>query len=795
MTKINKEYLRQFTGSLANAFPNIIGDKKVIKLFEILNKNRDEEIDLEEITDFTSKLWAFNENFDDKIDDNELKNFLQANKDTFGQYEIGVKDIKKFLKLYKECQTEEPENYREDHEDGSYSLYFTKIGYKKINYSADNEIISTEQREGNLTKVLSPSNELLKEISHKNNGVDVVTEFSTDEAGNKVETSYYTNNEGKIGTPVKTIHYQDGFSSKFEYNTAGEIVSRTDYYEKMLIQQTLYENNEEVKTTQLYITGGITDDPQYIADGIIDNVEQNGTGDCYLLQGLQALSHTPAGRQAIKDAVCINPENGEITVKFKHAYGETKEFTFTKEELEEAREKEFLSYDLQIKKGTLVYVDGKKFSGIDKNADTFSIDANQVSKDITLETPEGDTRVWSKQELEENAKYTLPKYSSGDLDTLAIELAVEKSRAEVGIPLDGGNFSEVGALFFDDSKCRTLWNPELNEKISANEDATKYDNALKGLMSFIDRQFEETSKQGMTAEIMELKNKLGTIPNQIALTVPNEHGTYGLHAGEILRFETENDKTYIVYTHSWDTKAEIKEELNDFVNKLYYIKYINPEELPQDSAEINADSELGVFSGNKKTNKTNFSAVINMFSQNPGFNQMLTDRISHDESGNISIQLGQDNKLITVSANDINTAKASGRYSTGDDDITAIEIALGRYINNLNHNNTLTVLAHTDLETVSIDSIINILSGGKLHNSIQHDFAAIKNQLETGNSLIASAQKGEGPYIFIKKVEENPDGTFNFIFIPDEDSSSEITMNYDDFKRNFPYINVVSKKA
>lgn len=65
-------------------------------------------------------------------------------------------------------------------------------------------------------------------------------------------------------------------------------------------------------------------------DGYIDASAQSGyTGDCWLLTGLNSMSYSEAGRQAIKDAMTFNPD-GSVTVNFK---GVGVSYTITAEQI------------------------------------------------------------------------------------------------------------------------------------------------------------------------------------------------------------------------------------------------------------------------------------------------------------------------------------------------------------------------------------------------------------------------------------------------------------------------------
>lgn len=71
-------------------------------------------------------------------------------------------------------------------------------------------------------------------------------------------------------------------------------------------------------------------------NGEIDEwVEQGGTGDCWLISAVLALSSTNAGRQILKNAIQVSP-NGDVTVTFiglKDNNGNPVSYTVTKEEI------------------------------------------------------------------------------------------------------------------------------------------------------------------------------------------------------------------------------------------------------------------------------------------------------------------------------------------------------------------------------------------------------------------------------------------------------------------------------
>ena len=100
-------------------------------------------------------------------------------------------------------------------------------------------------------------------------------------------------------------------------------------------------------------------------DEKIGDSSQHQTGDCYLLSGVNALSYTEEGAKAIQDVIEYQ-DNGDITLHFKGGYGD---YTVTRDEVTEAR-------------------------------------YNQI-------------------EAQKNGESV--KYSTGDIDMLALELGVEKA--------------------------------------------------------------------------------------------------------------------------------------------------------------------------------------------------------------------------------------------------------------------------------------------------------------------------------------------------------------------------------
>lgn len=67
-------------------------------------------------------------------------------------------------------------------------------------------------------------------------------------------------------------------------------------------------------------------------NGKVSNTKQGCSGDCWMLSGLNSLANTKAGKEVIKDSIKVNNDNS-ITIKFK---GINKEYNITRKELKDA---------------------------------------------------------------------------------------------------------------------------------------------------------------------------------------------------------------------------------------------------------------------------------------------------------------------------------------------------------------------------------------------------------------------------------------------------------------------------
>lgn len=125
-----------------------------------------------------------------------------------------------------------------------------------------------------------------------------VSIFIADEEGNSI----YDTEEGRKAENGVAIFFDDND----EYN----VFQDTDEEIEGLYET--YGDDALWTTGDSTVNGGGKD-----LDGNIDASAQSGyTGDCWLLTGLNSLSYSEAGRQAIKDAMTFN-EDGSVTIDFK----------------------------------------------------------------------------------------------------------------------------------------------------------------------------------------------------------------------------------------------------------------------------------------------------------------------------------------------------------------------------------------------------------------------------------------------------------------------------------------------
>jgi hypothetical protein len=797
MTRLDKVYIKQLVGSL-NKNQIDVKDEKSKLIFDFINKNGDNNIDIEEITNFANALYAKDKegNENSKIDKSEIKSFLQENPE-LSKENITKNDIKKFLEIFiKNSDKIDAFNQREDNEDGSYSIYVKddnhynnrpmeliqrdsdeksfkvlELGFKKLNYNSDNQITSIEYTQDKTTTVEDKDGKITKTIVKNNGYQDTVTEYLSDTE----RLISYQDSDGNLTPKYKEVYNSDYTKSVYELNADGEIISRQDYDDCSRVTKIAkYVDGKETDSVNITNEYNLSDK---VADGFIDNVYQHETGDCYLLNGLNAMSQTSWGRKAIKDCVKQNyPNEGDYTITFKRAYGETKEFTITKEELEKARDAKTRSVTWDTDKGDKIYVDGK-LETISKGED-IEISIDNLKEGVTFVKKTGEKNIWTTDDIEEIATiYQSEIYSTGDLDTLAFELAVEKSRKEVNLPLDGGYRAEILTLLTTPEniniECFATENlpNNISPKIAYQqtkekelEDDKKWESYLKLTDGY---KYTETTvpTREMEEKIKNLKNlNLDNYMFDVSLSMDEAY-----HSASIKRIETIDDKDYVVYTHPWNMNAEVTEEVSEFAKKVDDLYIISSNNSVPDIT--NTDGSYGNYISSNKKNISNITSAINGIVNTQGENS-INEMLSKNNDGSINVKFKGNKNPVVISAKDIATAKASGNYAQQDEDITALMIATERVLNERLYNNDLYSLEHTNLENLDTKDILELYKGGNCLKT-QSRFSTAFTPSSYDNSIIMA--EIDGKMLALKRVEKQPDGSYKYIFTANENSGFEVS--------------------
>ena len=664
--------------------------------------------------------------------------------------------------------------------------------YRKINYDSNNLIISIEETKGNVTTITDSNGKLLQTITKNPFAKDTIKDYAILEDGTIEESVFYGDNGKKDSShpAYKNVYKNNILVAKYENDSNGQILQRQNIRDGRVLSVTKYNNGVETETVQLFTNTNNYADPDKVFDSIIDPTKQNFTGECWLLNGLSILSKKSWGRQAINDAITRDPATGNIIVKFKRAYGDTKEFIITPQELAEARKETVKQYAFELEKGDKVYVDGKLQLVMPKG-DDYAFDASMVKKNITFVSARGEKNVWTKEELDSSDEVTNEglKYSSGDLTVLAIEIAVERSRNEAGCRLDnGGYFKDVLALFCNTEDYEYYENSDINllssESIETNLEKEESENLNTSLIKNLYDNKLSYNKIN-SAKMIEKLNLIKENPDKFACDIILKMGDIGVHAAQILRFEEKNGKTYITYTHPWDDKAEVTEELEDFCNnKLYAIELFESSD-EQSQIGITSDSQIGSFKMGNKSNRTNFASAIAILGQNPNFKPDI-----QKEGENFVVTIK--GEKMTITPNELETARVSGRYSTNDDDISLLEIAVERYINKTRFNNTMYELAHANLEDEKIQDILNLFSDSELKPQYSKSLAETRKKdglkFAIRNFYDESINGDRNVYYPIKEIKKGPDGKYLISVIQPEDTSIVVTYTEEEYKRIFNII-------
>ena len=142
-----------------------------------------------------------------------------------------------------------------------------------------------------------------------------------DENNNDVYYHYDKESLSFSKTTVSEVLYNGMYkdNGKF-FDKNGQEVSKVRYLAATELLEPLSETSDVYKLvdSELYYKwNNDTNKFEYVKnDGVLGDFKQGGTGDCWLLASISALSSDPKGREVIKNAVTVN-DDGSVNVYFK----------------------------------------------------------------------------------------------------------------------------------------------------------------------------------------------------------------------------------------------------------------------------------------------------------------------------------------------------------------------------------------------------------------------------------------------------------------------------------------------
>lgn len=272
--KLDKQFLSELTGSLnKSAFE---GDKRLLSLFDLINNHeKDDTIDVKEITDFANSIFSADKNNDGEVDKTELEMYVKNNEDKFKESKIKTKDILEFLNIFRTNSDKTDEkNQRITNDDGSYSLIYQEIKIEKIktksrnsknenttkdfftnfknlrkytvsikqNYGPDGNLLNTEETNGNKTRITDANGKFITEQT-KNKG-KIVSETKADGL-----MYYYEDKKAVIKKDnmlVKEIITLDNgqvIAKKYDNSFGKQTITTTNETTGDVTKKTIYSDN------------------------------------------------------------------------------------------------------------------------------------------------------------------------------------------------------------------------------------------------------------------------------------------------------------------------------------------------------------------------------------------------------------------------------------------------------------------------------------------------------------------------------------------------------------------------
>ena len=727
---------------------------EALTLFELMDTNGDGKLNSDELSssedgkiDSISELYTKTQEYMVKLQDanQSMENITGANiiyLDKEGAYDV--------LKGY----VDNTDDYTYNEEGG----YF----YKNDN----SEFYKFMVKNGNIlvAKTSKSENSQTREVFSANNDIPISKFLYAKDGNNQNKLLYqelYNDN-----TLMHSYIYSEETGRLVSRQNYETIINTSGQEARVVTSVTLYDSEgSEIETTSVfdnpnaYMAMQATNEVekymsnQYVADFVIDGSYQGETGDCWLLNGLQALSRTQWGQKAILNSIS-QLEDGSYQVILK---GNT--YKVTQQEINNVLNPKATVFTLQ--EGEELYVDGTLKDLSQKDTTTVRVDNNLVHEGVTIVDKNGNETVYTPDDLtamryEEGYSINSDsyyKFSSGDLDTLIFELAFEKYRNG---SIHGGKAREV---------------------ILALANCT-----------------EETTE--LLDGLLRIERNPGEYANEVMIHTGNYDSKTGTdwHSVSIVSFTKDENGNIdtITYSNPWHSNELTTESYKTFKGKVVGSQISLFRDISY-NPDFKIDSNLNIeeYQACEKRDLSETAKIIKQYiARNGG---TLENTVTQNEYGSFEINFPYKEEPVIVYPFEIEIAKQSKNYDTGDDDLTILEVAIEKALNNINPSSD-EVLALFDTvkdvntfaqemsksKNISIDIDSKSNSFGATEK-IDIKMINLQSFVNNSNYFVVGYSDMNGKYFYLKGIETAPNGSKVFVLSYEDNPDLEIAFTDDEF--------------
>jgi len=249
------------------------------------------------------------------------------------------------------------------------------------------------------------------------------------------------------------------------------------------------------------------------SDGIIGDFKQGAAGNCWMLSGLKSLSCTPRGAQIIKDAVTKN-DDGSITINFK---GLNTSYTITEEEFKNAKE-EYLTSPDGVKE--------QKYSSGDVDAMVFELAVEKIRRDLSS-----------------------GRYKDADVPNYA-KIVVDKEN-----PIDGGVQGQLYYLLTGKHSCGI----SLNDTITPDGEVLCKNNKEKA-DEFLNKYSMDPKKYAAGIAVKDAIDVRDITGNKVHLTGKHAYALEGMFGNNVIISDPHNSARKIILPR--ETFLRVTDSLN-----------------------------------------------------------------------------------------------------------------------------------------------------------------------------------------------------------------------------------------